>query len=355
MRTYKNIYVTYKNASLQGKIFYLLIVVGAFFALINAALNTLLGLDIATTFISIGTSITCIILLLYAYHTGTYIKAAYITFTILILVIYPALWLTNAGSNGPTPYFIIFNTILVTILLEKKKVYFLMFLKGIIIILLIITEIYYPHIILSYSSSHIQTIDLGISALLVAFFTLIIIQRLMSEYNHRIDELRLVQNQLRKLSITDELTGIYNRRYIIQEISNQLTDVYGLPFSIVMFDIDDFKHINDHYSHAVGDEVIKGVGLLLESEVRSIDVVGRIGGEEYLVLLMDTTEEEAFRRAESLRSSITKLTWSIPSLSVTVSGGVYCKENDDTLDYILDQVDQRLYKAKTSGKNKIIL
>jgi diguanylate cyclase (GGDEF)-like protein len=317
-------------------------------------LNIFLGLDIATIYITIGTSITCIIILLYAHRTGTYIKAAYITFTILILVIYPALWLTNAGSKGPTPYFIIFNTILVAILLEKKKMYFLMVLMSVVIIILIFIEINFPHLILSYESSQTQTLDLGISALLVSFFTLIIIQRLMSEYNHRIDELRLVQNQLRKLSITDELTGIYNRRYIIQEISNQLADVNEVPFSIVMFDIDDFKHINDHYSHAIGDEVIKGVGLLLESEVRPIDVVGRIGGEEYLVLLMDTSEKEAYKRAEALRLSISNLKWSIPLLSVTVSGGVYSKGNDETLDYILDQVDHRLYKAKASGKNKII-
>ncbi len=353
MSIYKKIKQLYQSAPLQGKIFYLLIIIGAFFALVNTILNLILDLPIATVVISILTSITCIFILMYTAKKGSYAKAAFMTFLLLIVFIYPSLWITNAGSRGPTAYFLIFNTLLLTILLTHKQILILMILKALVISLLILVELNWPLLIQGYTSAASQTLDLAISAVLVAFFTLVIIMRLMMEYNSRINELGDVQAQLRKLSITDELTGIYNRRYIIQEINKQIKDLNVPPFSIVMFDIDDFKKINDQHSHLIGDEVIRGVSKLLASHVRPIDVVGRIGGEEFLLLLMDTTEDEARRRAEDIRQSVSQLKWSVPSLVVTVSGGIHCKDKDESLDDILDQVDHYLYQAKALGKNQI--
>jgi len=354
VKKFSTIVDAYKAISLQGKIFYLLVSLCGIFTLINGVLNIFLGLSLFTVLITFSTSALCIFLFIYALKTSNYVKASYVTFHILILFVYPTLWITNGGSTGPTPYFLIFNSMLIAIMLDNKKTIRLMVKKLIIVIFLLLIEIFVPSWIMVYSNASTQSLDLAISAILIGFFTLLIIQRLMYEYNARIIDLNEVQRKLHKLSITDDMTGIFNRRYIIQAITDQLDDSEHQSFSIIMFDIDNFKHINDHLGHSYGDEVIRRISQLLESLIRPVDVVGRIGGEEFLVLLMDTEDEYARKRADFIRQTISELNWSIPDLAVTVSGGIYERNSEDALDDILEKVDQYLYEAKSSGKNVIV-
>lgn len=350
----RNFMKYYKYLTLQGKVFYLLVITGMIFAAINTSINILLGLDIITVIASILTGILCLILLIYSRKTNNYSTASLIGFILLILFLYPSLWISNFGVRGPTPYFIIFNIILISIIMKKKNAFRLYTLHFITVIPLIYIDIKQPEMIINYSSSTVHTFDMVFSLFFVIIFTVVVVQRLMKEYSNRIVELNSLQEKFRKLSITDELTGIYNRRYIIQEINDNINKEVQIPFSIIMFDIDNFKKINDQYGHTFGDEVIKGVSNLLENHVRPIDIVGRIGGEEFLVVLMDTCQDEARIRANSMREEISQIDWSLDDFKVTVSGGVYTNMNEDTINDILEKVDQYLYMAKKSGKNIIV-
>jgi diguanylate cyclase (GGDEF)-like protein len=124
-------------------------------------------------------------------------------------------------------------------------------------------------------------------------------------------------------------------------------------FSIALFDLDHFKAINDTYGHRVGDEVLIRVAAALRQSVREFDIVGRYGGEEFMLILPHTDLLEASVIAERVRADVKDLTWPGSPLSVTLSGGV-CAYAGTNLDDLVDDVDQKLYAAKAAGRDRII-
>lgn len=342
----------YNQAQLEGKIFIILASIGAVFSLITTVVNIVLKLNILTIFIAFGTSLFSFSLLYYSQKKKDFVLASYIGVFTLEFIVYPMLWITNGGSSGPTPYFLIFNTVLIIVLLYKKNIKPIIFSHFLVIITLIYLEGKLPNLILKYPSKQAHTLDLNISLILVSSFLLILLLLVMQEYNRKINELSNTQDKLRVLSNTDELSGVYNRRFVMNKLSEHVNGISNL--SVIMFDIDNFKRINDQYGHTYGDEVIRVVSRTLKDNIRIDDTIGRIGGEEFLILLNDADNDSAKLRAESLRLSIADIKWSIPDLSITVSGGVYSKEHSDTIDVVLDKVDMHLYEAKRKGRNIII-
>ncbi|MDD5176041.1 MAG: diguanylate cyclase [Sterolibacterium sp.] len=174
-----------------------------------------------------------------------------------------------------------------------------------------------------------------------------------------ITEHKQVLQELERLSQTDSLTSLANRRHFMtlaeQELSRALR--YGGPLSLFMMDIDHFKNINDTYGHQTGDQVLQRLGALCLETLRDIDSVGRIGGEEFAVVLPHTDGEHALEVAERLRQTIARaevvLEHSLP-LSFTVSIGVTtllgASANIDTL---IGQADSALYQAKRAGRNRV--
>jgi diguanylate cyclase (GGDEF)-like protein len=128
-----------------------------------------------------------------------------------------------------------------------------------------------------------------------------------------------------------------------------------LGCSIVLIDIDFFKRINDTYGHPTGDEVLRTFAITVFANIRSIDRFGRIGGEEFLLVLPDTPHETAVRILERLRAIIADLDWSAlsPGMRVTVSAGVATLRPGENPDAILARVDRALYQAKARGRNRI--
>ncbi|WED76108.1 diguanylate cyclase [Aeromonas allosaccharophila] len=162
--------------------------------------------------------------------------------------------------------------------------------------------------------------------------------------------------RMHRLAFTDELTGINNRRRVLQHGSDMfaLARRQGTPFCLLVFDIDHFKRINDTLGHHQGDRVLQWVSQAVASQLRQHDVLGRIGGEEFLVLLPDTGIEEACRMAERIRERVANLT--LPGLShpVTISIGVACQQADDPdLAALTRRADNALYRAKEAGRNRV--
>ena len=160
---------------------------------------------------------------------------------------------------------------------------------------------------------------------------------------------------LRNLSVTDPLTQCYNRRYFSEKLEREidLARRAGRTFSLLMYDIDHFKKINDNYGHDVGDTVLVMVAGLMKKRIRKVDILCRWGGEEFLILLPETNLKNACKLAEELRELISqkKIT---EELSVTASFGVTEYQEGDTVLSITKRVDELMYRAKSSGRNLVV-
>lgn len=184
----------------------------------------------------------------------------------------------------------------------------------------------------------------------------------------RIRELEAEVEKLKGLACVDELTNLYNRRGFKEESDKYIREVLGSRehqnrasvliknFAIVIFDIDNFKNINDTYGHDCGDIVIRELAKLIKDRVREIDLVARWGGEEMMVSLIGASEKDACVVANDIREKISdeEFEYGDKKFKVTISGGVASFENEDDFEAIFKNADQALYKAKKTGKNKIV-
>lgn len=176
-------------------------------------------------------------------------------------------------------------------------------------------------------------------------------------------ELRCLNKKLQELAITDELSGLYNRRYFNIMTPDILSKAQAgkQTVSFISIDLDYFKQLNDELGHLKGDEAITKVGTILSSQFNGVDEIAfRMGGEEFLIVLVDSEHEHCVERAESLRESISKLSILCENNAhthlLTSSIGVFSQRAESCSDirYFLDKVDQCLYKAKLSGRNTVI-
>ncbi len=170
----------------------------------------------------------------------------------------------------------------------------------------------------------------------------------------------MLHKKMEELTITDELTGIYNYRYFTQKLKEEQRRAarYDLPLSLIMLDIDWFKKFNDTYGHEVGNIVLKGMTSVVKKCIRDVDVFARYGGEEFAILLPQTPKVEAVRIGERIRESVEAATFgghdNVPDLKVTVSVGASSfPENGKPYDELLSLADQALYRAKGAGKNLV--
>ena len=165
-----------------------------------------------------------------------------------------------------------------------------------------------------------------------------------------------LSRRLKKLAMTDSLTGIANRRHIEQYCDDILaqTEINNGLASIIVFDIDHFKNINDQYGHDVGDEVLKEISRYSSEMLRRGDRLGRYGGEEFMVVLPNADIENAYRAAERLRTGIQNLKFNAARepVSVTVSIGIAAFQYGETRDELVKRADQALYWAKRDGRNR---
>jgi diguanylate cyclase (GGDEF)-like protein len=172
------------------------------------------------------------------------------------------------------------------------------------------------------------------------------------------EELERQKAILYQSSIMDHLTQVYNRSYIMKIFDNAFaqTKRYQQDFSCIILDIDNFKAINDTYGHPVGDEVIKETAQNIASQLRDADSVGRYGGEEFLIILPNTSVAEAKQVAEKIRITVENATVGKQKLSVTVSLGLSDTliASPTTQEEMLHNVDVALYQAKEKGKNRTV-
>lgn len=165
----------------------------------------------------------------------------------------------------------------------------------------------------------------------------------------------------RRLAALDELTGVANRRSIIAALDRDVSRAIRTrePLAVMMVDIDLFKRVNDEHGHLAGDQVLRSVVDVVRHRIRSQDIVGRYGGEEFLVVLCDTPAQGAQQLAEQLREAVqaSHFPWNGKELAVTVSVGVFGGrlEPGDSWDQLIHTADSALYRAKQTGRNRVVV
>jgi diguanylate cyclase (GGDEF)-like protein len=175
------------------------------------------------------------------------------------------------------------------------------------------------------------------------------------------DQLANANRQLAELAVTDPLTALPNRRYLFQELEREFQRArrYGHPLSVMLLDLDHFKQVNDTRGHPVGDRVLQLVGKVLSSSVRSTDLAGRVGGEEFMVIAPETGIDVVSIVAERIRQNIRRRSQAAGERlpTVTVSIGISTTEHPDagSSEELVKQADEALYQAKRGGRDRVVV
>lgn len=178
-------------------------------------------------------------------------------------------------------------------------------------------------------------------------------ERLVTFLEQTTKELNQTISELEKLAVIDQLTGIANRRKIDEEISQLLDECRkGICVSVLMFDIDFFKKVNDTYGHLIGDSVLKELTSVVSGEIRETDLLGRWGGEEFVCLFDRMPMKDAMTVAERIRAEVDRHSFSGAG-HITISIGVVEARPEDTSDTLFMRLDEALYRAKRNGRNRV--
>lgn len=174
-----------------------------------------------------------------------------------------------------------------------------------------------------------------------------------------LEDLEVARQALQEISMRDGLTSLFNRTYFMERMRREVSyaERYELPLSLLFFDADDFKRINDRYGHSVGDLVLESIAQTCTTLLREHDVLARYGGEEFVLLLPATAAEGACQVAEKLRAALedmrVKAVGAEAAIRITVSVGVSSwRDSQETADTLFARADQALYRAKLAGKNR---
>ena len=189
----------------------------------------------------------------------------------------------------------------------------------------------------------LQLDEIAVSLVVVSFYILIFAICRWSEAAKRLRQAN-----------TDSLTGLFNRRkgWEVLELEIARARRYHRPLSLIMFDLDHFKEINDTHGHLVGDRVLGLIAKIVHQQMRNTDILMRWGGEEFMIISVETDEAEARQVAERLRAAIESCSLHT-TIHPTGSFGTTQLQENDTFDTLLRRVDDKLYEAKTSGRNKV--
>lgn len=181
-------------------------------------------------------------------------------------------------------------------------------------------------------------------------------------YKERARELRAAMEKLEEVSITDDLTMIYNHRYLISRLNYEFERAkrYRFPIAFIMLDIDHFKVYNDNNGHLAGDEALRKIAMLINRSIRDTDIVGRYGGEEFAIILLHADLTRMVEVAERIRRTIEETPFPKEELQplgkITVSMGGSClSDGMQTMENLIGSADEALYRAKRNGRNQIAI
>ncbi|MBN2795328.1 MAG: diguanylate cyclase [Clostridia bacterium] len=323
------------------------------YLLISALLSIIIGFvhiinqrPIINVIFAFSGAIIVLVSYLYAKNPNRYLFSRLIFYIFFCYIITPIGYLTSPGSYSAMIYMIVLITFMTSVISVNKWEFIFPVSVILQVPILLRTEIWFPDLYYQYTDEVYRINDLTLNIII----TLIAIA---STVYYMIYNYKSHNDILYKISVTDSLTGLYNRHYFFDfaemEYNRALRN--NEEFSIIFVDLNNFKRINDSLGHQVGDQVLMEVASLIESDIRSYDIAARYGGDEFIIILPNTKSEDAKIMLERLKSSIFKYAEKYEKYHFSAGFGLATNENK-TLDEIVTMADQRMYKDKLEQKKE---
>jgi diguanylate cyclase (GGDEF)-like protein len=227
--------------------------------------------------------------------------------------------------------------------------------EAIMLVAFVALEYHFPDIVIHYSSrsEHFGDMAFGLTMSFVA--NTILAFTVKEQYARVRDEKTRLVRRLERLSLTDALTGLYNRRFLSASIDEEMRLAYdtGSQLTLCILDIDHFKEVNDTYGHEYGDEVMFNIAQIMEASLTDGEIFGRYGGEEFVILFPGKTPAEALPTVRALGDHVRTHGWS-HGKPVTLSGGLSSYVKGISYSNFVEAADKNLYIAKREGRDRII-
>jgi len=280
-----------------------------------------------------------------------------VVYSLVIFFFIPSGWKTTGGHNYLTLGYVLLVAMSIGFLLKGKMRIFFAGMEFLVFIVLVHLQYNAPNFV-SRVPKEMHVMDLMIQTPII-FFSVVYMATAFAEawrderrrleiYSELLEEQNI---KLYHISKTDELTGLYNRRYLFEKLESCVK--LGKESTIVMMDIDDFKYINDEYGHLKGDEVIVKVSQTIRETVGDAGMVGRYGGDEFVIILKSKEDLHAKMLTEKIQNKVQNLQLGL-SKSITVSGGIAHLDASKGLDNALSSADEIMYWVKQNGKGRIV-
>lgn len=286
-----------------------------------------------------------VFILYYFSQKQKYRKLTKLVFMVMVTNVYlPVAWVTSPGSFSAMSFYGVLLIFVSLILAEKLIEYMIPALGVFEMMFLLQYETLHPEQYTLYVPMPVRAFDLSVNFVIVSVVFLIISLTL----NHYFDN---EHQRLFKISITDQLTKLYNRRYLFQKMEETYyaASTSLRPFSLIMIDINHFKLVNDTYGHAVGDEVLKDLAEVLIRSCRKNDVPSRFGGDEFIVLLPDTDYQQATMISNRIIEAFSPTAETYADIGLALAIGI-TQNNDLDIDQMIQVADDHLYKNKRELK-----
>ncbi len=275
-------------------------------------------------------------------------------------LVFPALYFTVGGIKSGMPIYFVMGLVFTALMLDTKPMIPMMILESAWYVFVFRYSYLHPEVADSFfvMPEESMYLDQAMDFFIVGLSTSVLVKILALCFEYQQARTNELLKQLEELSVKDHLSGAYNRRFLLKYIESGIEKhkETKAPLSIIMFDIDKFKLVNDDFGHIVGDEVIQGFAQILIKSCRNYDVVARYGGEEFILVMPGASEETAYARAEQIRKKVESTSFSEAiNRPVTVSGGVASYDIIyKNVEEFIGMADENLYTAKETGRNRVI-
>lgn len=291
-----------------------------------------------------------------AYHFFSKYNYTYglIATVIICFLIIPAIFLCSAGVKGGGLFLFIFGIFFLTVVVKKNLTYLILIL-FIEYVSMMFLSLAFPRIV--FINETITSVTaIVINFLIASVIIFIFLRIIITGYHREHRQLRITNEKLNHELITDDLTEIYNHRYIASELVRAVAEANeNSKLFLLMYDIDDFKAVNDKYGHTVGNDILYEFAQMINNEIGKEGICARYGGEEFVILFKNKTADEVFAVAEKIRKNVeSKLFVPDTDKKITVSCGIAKYKMGDNAEEFLESVDFKMYSAKQQGKNKTV-